>query len=209
MLAGFRVVPYYALTRFGKWDEMLNEPAPPEGNPFLEGMWHYARGVAYAATGQLEEAEGELEEVRRIGADPALDAPMFSPNKMAAVFAIAPEALAGEIALAKQDYHEAVDRYERAVRLNDGLAYTEPAEWHYPPRQALAAVLMKASWPAEAETVYWEDLKRNPENGWALRGLMDSLMAQGKQDQARLVEKRFKAAWSSADEVALMASRRP
>ena len=134
---------------------------------------------------------------------------MFSPNTMAAVFAIAPEVLGAEIASARKDYDSAIDHLERAVRLDDGLVYTEPAEWHYPPRQALAAVLLKAGRPAEAETVYWEDLRRNPENGWSLRGLMETLRAEGKQEESLLIEKRFKAAWSSADEPALMASRVP
>src|SRR5438132_5712180 len=51
LLAGFRVVPYYALTRFGKWDEMLREPEPPETSAYLRGMWHYARGVALVGKG--------------------------------------------------------------------------------------------------------------------------------------------------------------
>jgi hypothetical protein len=36
----------------------------------------------------------------------------------------------------------------------------------------------------EAEVVYWEDLPRNPENGWALFGLTKSLRAPSKKDQA-------------------------
>ena len=64
---------------------------------------------------------------------------------------------------------------ERAVRLEDALVYTEPSEWAFPPRHALGAVLLEAGRPAEAETVYWEDLKRNRENGWALTGLVQAL----------------------------------
>jgi tetratricopeptide (TPR) repeat protein len=199
MLAGFRVVPYYALTRFGKWDEMLREPKPPPGNPFLTGMWHYARGLAHVAQGHVADAEKELDALRRLTGDKALDAPLFSPNTMASVLAIAPEALAGEIAAARKQYDKAIGHLERAVRLEDGLVYTEPAEWHYPPRHALAAVLLEAGRPAEAETVYWEDLKRNPENGWALAGLAKALGAQGKQEDARLVEERFRKAWAHAD----------
>jgi len=205
MLAAFRVVHYYALTRFGKWDEMLSQPAPPAGSPFLEGMWHYARGLAFVAKGRLAEAERSLAEVRRISADKALQIPLFSPNTAAAVLGIAPEVLAGEIAAARKDYDRAVSHLERAVRLEDGLVYTEPAEWHYPPRHALGAVLLEAGRPAEAETVYWEDLKRNPENGWALRGLVEALRAQGKQDEARLADERLKKAWARAD-VTLVAS---
>src|SRR5207244_12512743 len=94
----------------------------------------------------------------------------------------------------------------RAVRLIVALVYTERTEWHYPPRHALGAVLLDAKRPAEAETVYWEDLKRNRENGWALFGLMQALKAQGKNEEATLVEARFKKAWARAD-VALSASR--
>ena len=132
-------------------------------------------------------------------ADKSLDQPLFSPNTGRAVLTIAQEVLAGNIAAAKKNYDEAVTHLERAVRLEDALVYTEPAEFHYPPRQALGAVLLQAKRPAEAETVYWEDLKRNRENGWSLFGLMQALKAQGKNDDAALVEARFKKAWLQAD----------
>jgi tetratricopeptide (TPR) repeat protein len=199
ILAAFKVVPFYALTRFGKWDEMIAEPAPPPGNAYLTGTYHYARGVALAARGRLDEAERELAAVRKISGDKSLDSPLFSPNIARDVFAIAPEMLAGEIALARKKYDVAIGHYERAVRLEDGLVYTEPSEWHYPPRHALGAALLAAGRPAEAETVYWEDLKKNPENGWALFGVVEALKAQKKTDQAAVVEGRLKQAWARAD----------
>jgi tetratricopeptide (TPR) repeat protein len=205
-LAGFAVVPYHALTRFGRWDEMLAEPAPEDRFLYLKGTWHYARGLAFAGKGDLAAAERELAEVRRIAADPALAFTLFSPNTAAAVLAIAPEALAGEIASRKKDHASAIAHLERAVRLDDGLVYTEPAEWHYPPRHALGAALLEAGRPAEAETVYWEDLRRNPENGWALFGLKQALDAQKREADAALVEARRAKAWGRAD-VTLQASR--
>src|SRR5205807_10010 len=60
LLAGFRVVPYYALTRFGKWDEMLREPEPPPASAYLRGMWHYARSTAFLGKGQTNDAEQEF-----------------------------------------------------------------------------------------------------------------------------------------------------
>jgi tetratricopeptide (TPR) repeat protein len=206
LLAGFRVVPYYALTRFGKWDEMLREPEPPATSAFLRGMWHYARSTAFLGKGQTNDAEQEFGKLNDIMADKSLDHPLFSPNTGRAVLSIAQEVLAGEIAAAKKNYDEAVAHLERAVRLEDALVYTEPAEFHYPPRQALGAVLLEAKRPAEAETVYWEDLRRNRENGWSLFGLMQALKAQGKNDEAAMVEARFKKAWARAD-VTLSASR--
>lgn len=206
LLAIFRVVPYYALTRFGKWDEMLREPEPPAFSPYLMGVWHYARGVAFVGKGQFDAADQELAKIKEVLKDQALDQPLFSPNTARAVLSVAPEVLAGDIAAARKDYDTAIAHLERAVRLEDALVYTEPAEWHYPPRHALGAVLLEAKRPAEAETVYWADLKRNRNNGWALFGLMQALRAQGKNDEATLVEARFKKSWERAD-VSLADSR--
>jgi hypothetical protein len=138
--------------------------------------------------------------------DASLDQPLFSPNTGRAILSIAQEVLSGEIAAAKKDYNQAVSNLERAVRLEDALVYTEPSEFHYPPRHALGAVLLAANRAPEAETVYWEDLRRNRENGWALYGLMQALKTQGKNEDAALVEARFKKAWARAD-VTLTASR--
>ena len=206
LLAGFRVVPYYALTRFGRWDEMLKEPPPPAENLYMTGIWHYARGLAFLAKGELFDAEKALVDVRRIAVDKALEFPLFSPNTAANIFSVAPEVLGGELAAARRDYDQAIAHLERAVRLEDSLVYTEPSEWHYPPRHALGAILLAAGRPREAETVYWEDLRRFPENGWALFGLKQALSAQGKNDQAALIQKRFEKAWARAD-VKLTSSR--
>ena len=206
LLAGFRVIPYLALTRFGKWDEMLAEPEPPATSAYMRGTWHYARGTALLGKGQTTEAEQELAKLKEIMNDASLDQPLFSPNTGRAILSIAQEVLSGEIAAAKKDYNQAVSNLERAVRLEDALVYTEPSEFHYPPRHALGAVLLAANRAPEAETVYWEDLRRNRENGWALYGLMQALKTQSKNEDAALVEARFKKAWARAD-VTLTASR--
>jgi tetratricopeptide (TPR) repeat protein len=204
--AGFRVVPYLALTRFGKWDEMLKEPEPPSWSAYVRGMWHYNRGLAFIAKNQLPAAEQELTKLRTVLKDKSLEGPLFSPNLARSILEIGPEVLAGELAAARKQYDVAIAHLEKAVRLEDALVYTEPSEWHYPPRHALGAILIEAGRPAEAETVYWEDLRRNRQNGWALFGLLQALRKQNKQDDAQLVEARFKKAWARAD-VTLTSSR--
>jgi tetratricopeptide (TPR) repeat protein len=206
LLAAFKVVPYFALTRFGRWEEMLREPAPPADNAYLYGVYHYARGLALVATSRLAEAEQELAIVRKALTEKSMEGPLFSPNTAGSVFAIAPEMLAGEIAMARKQYDTAIAHFERGVRLEDSLVYTEPSEWHYPPRHALGAALLEAGRPREAETVYWEDLRRFPENGWALIGVVQALRAQNKNEQAAIVEARLTKAWARAD-VKLTGSR--
>jgi tetratricopeptide (TPR) repeat protein len=207
-IQGFLVVPYYALVRFGHWDEMLAEPKPSYGSIYTQGVWHYARGLAFAGKGKLDEATQELAELQKIVDDPTLaKLPASSTlNTPDMILRVAPEALAGEIAAKRKDYATALLHLERAVRLEDALVYTEPPDWHYPVRQSLGAVLLDAGRPVEAEAVYWDDLRRNRENGWSLFGLMQALTAQGKKDDAAAVQKRFEKAWTAAD-VKLQASR--
>ncbi len=206
LLAGFRVVPYWALVRFGRWEEILRQPDPGPTNAFLRGAWHYARGQALVAGGDVEAAERELSALETVLGDPSLEQPLFSPNTARSILSIGPAVLRGEIAAARGDYRTAVARIEDAVRIEDGLVYTEPSEWHSPSRLALGAVLLEAGRAREAETVYWEDLRRNRDNGWALFGLVQALRAQGKTAEAAVVETRFTKAWSRAD-VTLTASR--
>jgi tetratricopeptide (TPR) repeat protein len=206
MMAGFRLVPYFALTRFGRWDEMLKEPEPPAFSPVLRAAWHYARGLAFVATNQPASATSELETLKRLMGDDAMKQPLFSPNTAGAALAAAPEVLEGELAAARGDFATAIMHLDKAVRLEDSLVYTEPAEFHFPPRLALGAILLEAGRAAEAETVYWDDLRRNRENGWALFGLLQALRAQKKTAEATLTEARFMKAWARAD-VTLTASR--
>ena len=206
LLAAFRVVPLYALARFGRWDEVLAEPIPSDKHLYLKGVSHYARGLAFLGKGDLGAAEKELDDVRRIAADKALEVTLFSPNTAAAIFAMAPEVLAGELAARRKQYDIAIAHLERAVRLEDSLFYTEPEEWHYPSRQALGAVLVEAGRPREAEVVYWDDLRKHAGNGWSLFGLAQALRAQGKTAEADAIQARFAKAWQRAD-VTLTSSR--
>ncbi len=203
----FAAVPYQALVRFGRWDEILREPRPGYDGPLVTGMWHFARGMALNAKGRTAEAAAELAELRRLAEDPEIQKLMqWSANSVGSVLVIGTEILAGEIAARNGDLDRAIAHLDRAVRLEDSLIYVEPPDWGLPPRHILGAVLLKAGRAAEAEVVYWEDLRRQPENGWALYGLMQALRAQNKREVAAIIEARFRRAWPNAD-VQLAASR--
>jgi tetratricopeptide (TPR) repeat protein len=200
ILQGFVVVPYWAMVRFGQWDAILSEPEPRALTPFTEGAWRYARAMALTAKGRLDEATVELARLEAIVKDPNIKGQTtFSSNSGFAQLRIAPDVVAGEIAARKKDWDTATRHLERAVRFEDALIYQEPADWHAPVRQTLGAVLLEAGRADEAESVFWEDLKKNPESGWSLFGLKQALEAQGKTDEAALVEARFRKAWQHAD----------
>jgi len=200
ILQGFLVVPYWALVRFEKWDDILAESAPQHDTPFTRGAWHYARAMAFIGKRLLDLAEKELGLLQPITADPSLQGQTtFSNNTGAAILRIAPEVIAGRIAAARQDWDKATLHLDRAIRYEDALLYQEPHDWHAPVRQDLGNVLLAAGRPAEAEVAFWEDLKRNPENGWSLTGLVAALKAQKKDDDAALVEARLRKAWHNAD----------
>lgn len=200
ILQGFLVVPYWAMVRFGQWDAILNDTGPRHDTPFTQGAFRYARAMALTATNRLDEAEQELAQLRAVISDPSLKVPVtFSANTGFAVLRIAPEVVAGEIAAKRKDWDAATRHLERAVRYEDALIYQEPADWHAPVRQALGAVLLDAGRADEAEAVFWEDLKKNPESGWSLFGLQQALELQSKKDDAMVAAQRFRNAWKDAD----------
>lgn len=203
----FAAVPQQSLVRFGRWEEILREPRPGYDGPLVVGLWHFARGMAYSAKQQPDKAKAELDSLRKLATDPEVGKiTLWTPNSVSKILSIGVAVLEGDLAARKGDYDRAVAFLDQGVRLEDGLAYFEPPDWGFPVRHVLGAVLLEAGRPGEAETVYWEDLRRNPENGWALFGLGQALRAQGKNEQAIVIEERFQRAWADAD-IKLAATR--
>ncbi len=202
----FAVQPLFASVRFGRWPEILETTAPPEGLDYRTGIWHYARGRAFVATGQLDSAQAELAALRKIAGKDELTKAVLAVNTAADVLNVAVEVLAGELEATLGHPTQAVSHLEKGVELEDAMPYTEPARWLYPVRHSLGAVLLAAGQAPKAEAVYREDLRRNPENGWALYGLMQALDAQRKKAESAQVRQRFDKAWAHAD-ITLTASR--
>jgi tetratricopeptide (TPR) repeat protein len=200
------VAPIVALVRFGRWDEILALPAPPETLPYVRGVWHYARGLAQSGKGQREAAQAELAALTRIRDGVSADRTIAGFFKTKEMLTLAAEALAGELAARRGDTAAAIRHLAEAVRIQDGHWFTEPPPWYYPVRQSLGAVLLQAGRAAEAEAAYRTDLRRNPENGWSLYGLAQALRAQGRAAEAAAVDARFQRAWARAD-VTLSSSR--
>lgn len=202
----FKTIPVLALVQFGRWDEVLAEPALPAELEFSAAIMHYARGTAYAAKGELAKAKAEhaaLEPLRDSVKVRFLDTADYPASVL---LAIADQLLAGDIALAEGEIDAAVAAYEGAVATQDSLPYMEPPFWYYPTRQSLGKALMAAERFADAEAVYEADLDEYPLNGWSMFGLIQALKAQGKSAEAGKHQTMFDEIWAMAD-VELTSSR--
>jgi tetratricopeptide (TPR) repeat protein len=198
--------PLYVMVRFGRWQDVLHEPAPPPNFSFMHGLWHYARGLAFRHTGRPQSAARELKALQARASSRDLQQRAVGYAPAPTVLQIAAEVLMAEIASARRQHARAIGHLERAVRLQDGMTYNEPPDWYFPVRHYLGAELLEAGRPTEAATVYWQDLARNRENGYALFGLRQALAAQHRDVEAAEIGTRFRAAWRNAD-VTLTSSR--
>ena len=196
----FVAIPYEVLVRFGRWDDVLAEADNyPDYMPFTKAFRHAARGIAFAAKGDVALARAEqaayLEAAKRVPADEIA----AGNNTCQAVLGVATHMLAGEILYRDGHIDEGLAELREAVKAEDGLRYDEPPSWLLPVRHSLGAALMQAHRFAEAEQVYREDLARVPDNGWSLFGLAESLHQQGKHEDAAAAGARFQAIWAKAD----------
>jgi tetratricopeptide (TPR) repeat protein len=206
-LEDFKPMPLFALARFGKWQEILQEPQPTSELQYATGIWHWARGLAYVRLGQLDKASAESQQLSKIAQTEAMkQLTLASFPKASTLLTLASYILTGELAGARGQTDNAIAQFKEAVRIQDRLSYIEPPSWYYPVRHNLGAALLKAGRVKEAEAVYREDLRQYPHNGWSLFGLAKSLRAQGKTQEAQAVQKRFQQAWQYAD-VTLTASQ--
>src|SRR3989475_2445653 len=198
--------PYLTLVTFGRWDDLLAMPLPPADLPYSRAMGQYARGIALSARGRFTEARAALDTLQQIAASGTRAYESAGWTTPSTNLQIATHALLGEIAARQGALEEGIAHFGEAMKIEDDQLYTEPPDWYYPIRHSLAAVLLRAGQPVEAERLYREDLKRFPESGWSLFGLAQALRAQGKSAAAADVDARFTRAWGGAD-VTLTASR--
>lgn len=199
----------HVLVRFGKWQEAtkLELPSDLELYCSLVANVHYARGVAHAALGNIDEAEAEealfKEAVKRVP-----DTRLLHNNRMVDLLAIGAEMLRGEILYRKGACKDAFAALRRSVALDDNLPYDEPWGWMQPARHALGALLLEQEYVDEAEAVFREDLGLgghlsratvHPDNVWSLKGLHDCLKARGETIEIVQVRQRLDLAQARAD----------
>lgn len=191
---------WYAMMRFGKWNDILAIPKPADSLLYASAIWDYAQGFVKLRLKRTQEAESHLTSLQQQAKNPLLnELKIWGLNSFASVINIASLVLEGELLASKKMYDKSVTVLKEAVNREDGLIYQEPPDWHHPVRQTLGAILLEAGKPADAEAIFREDLKMYWKNGWSLYGLTQSLEKQGKRVEATATKKEFEKAFAKAD----------
>lgn len=198
-LEGFMTVPMAVELRFRKWEQILNIAQPDAALKTTTVYWHFARGMALAATGKVSEADAEYKILSAAEAATPPDMVFQAPvnNKTKDILKIAENVLGARIAQARHDSAAAVAQLRQAVVLQDSLLYGEPPDWFYPVRESLGASLLLTGQAAEAEKVFRDDLDRNPRNPRSLFGLTEALKAQKRDYDAEFVDRQFHSGWKN------------
>jgi hypothetical protein len=201
MVESMVVAPVSVLLRFNRYADVLALAEPAADRPVQRAWHHFARGVALAKTGKVDEAAAERTTLAAsISAVP--DTALFGGTGLAdarTVLNIASAVLDARIAAAQNDASRAIQSWRRAVAAADLLPYDEPPVWFYPLRESLGAALLANNQAADAERVFRDDLDRHPRNARSLFGLQASLIKQGKDSDAAWVQRQYEDAWKDAD----------
>ena len=189
---------YDGYIKFGLWDDMLKEAPPSAQLPGATISFLQSRATALAATGQLDAAKAELTKAQKLIDAVPTDAAQ-GLNGAKPLYLIGQLKADARFASAQGRKEDAIRLLTDAVAMEDKLDYNEPSDMLFPTRHLLGSELIAAGRYVDAEAVYREDLKRNPENGWALFGLSQALALQKKDADASVVRGEFERAWTRAD----------
>jgi tetratricopeptide (TPR) repeat protein len=198
MLEGFLLYPLMVDLRFQRWDEILKTPAPRAERKLLGAFWQFARAMALAGQGKLQDAVAEQKQFEALRTAIPAESLYLINNKAADLLALAAATLEAQLAWTRGDREKSIQEWRRAVELESTLQYDEPPPWFYPVRESLGAALLRNGQAKEAEAVFRAAMEKRPRDGRLLFGLWQSLLAQKRNNDAVLVEQQFHTAWKDA-----------
>ena len=208
-LEGILSMRLHVLIRFGKWREILAEPAPVDEVLYCNSlaMVHYARAIALATLQEHEAANSEVAAFKLAQAK-VPDTRLIFNNTCVDVLEIAAAMMQGEVAYHRGDTDCAFEHLRHAVYLDDHLNFAEPWGWAMPTRHALGALLLEQGNVEEARAVYRADLgldrslcraMQRPNNVWSLQGYVTCLERLGRNGEAELMRPQLQLALGRAD----------
>ncbi|MCR9132149.1 MAG: hypothetical protein NXI08_06235 [bacterium] len=192
-LTGRPMYELMTLIRFGRFDEVFRVTERPT-HDVQAGIWDFSHGYAMAKQGELEFAKAHLKRVANL-ADSTNSRFRFHSGKD--LLGTLANILKGEIFWLEGDMKAAINAFEQAVIIEDGLQYDEPEPLPFAARHWLGAAYLEIGDFKKAEAVYRAELEDHPNNGWSYYGLIQALEGQGTSDPE--LEKAFEASWERSD----------
>jgi tetratricopeptide (TPR) repeat protein len=190
-----KAAPYFAWAQYGDPDKVLAMAQPAGAPPYVEAMWHYARGTALVAKKDLDGAKLEaaaIEALEKNSDWSTLDA-WYIPARE--VLKVAREVVLGRVAQAQGDLDGAIAQLEAAAKTQDTIPYMEPPFFYYPVRQTLGAALLQAGKTEKAIEAFNAALTKEANSPFALYGLMEAAKAKGDTAAASEAQAKVKATW--------------
>ncbi|KFZ24710.1 hypothetical protein V502_00806 [Pseudogymnoascus sp. VKM F-4520 (FW-2644)] len=208
-LEQFMPIRIHVMIRFGMWEELKSKQLPSDQTQYAAttATTHYARGIAFAATGDIASAREEQELFHQSWARVPKTRRAYN-GKMVDLLKVAAAMLEAELEYRCINYDKAFAAFRRAIDLEDQLPYSEPWSWMQPIRHAYAALLMEQGHLEEAARTYRADLgmdnsvirpRRHPNNVWSLHGYHECLVRLGRMDEAGAIEQPVRLALAVAD----------
>jgi len=188
--------PMLVLSQIGDDRDVITLAKPDDSLPYMQAMWHYARGSIMARAGNIAGADGELAALVELTKSATLV--MMPQHDLPSVLLadIAKGVLSARIAEARGDMRSAIDDLEAADKDEMQLPYSEPPDWYYPVKQSLGAALLMSGRASEAVDAFRASLLDQAGNTWALYGLMKAYQKLGDKPAAAITEWHLKAAWA-------------
>ncbi|HWP01542.1 MAG TPA: hypothetical protein VNL74_13120 [Methylococcus sp.] len=186
-----KAAPYFAHAQFGTPETVLKLIDPGAEFPYVQAVWRYARGVAAAARGAVQDAQAELDALVQLEKTADFSGLSAAGVPALEIVEIAREVLGARIAQAKGKFKTAIAALERAVALQEKLPYMEPPYWYYPVRRSLGALRFLQSDLPGAEREFEASLRQTPNDAWALWGLKEVYRKQGNENAAAEAERRL------------------
>ncbi len=187
--------PYMAMAQFAEPKAILAMPAADPRLPYVAGIRHYARGVAYARLRDRAGFDREMAAMESLRTSGTLKGMIDQGVPAGDLLMLAELVARGRFASAQGRLDEAITFYRRAAEIEASIPYQEPPYWYYPVKQSLGAALFRAGRHAEASDAFRGALAQTPNNGWALYGLGRSEAAQGHKLEAAAANKALSKAW--------------
>jgi tetratricopeptide (TPR) repeat protein len=208
-LEAFLGMRVHILIRFGMWQDLIDLKLPLDQALYCTttALMHYGKGVAFAATGNIKEAEKE-QSLFGAAVDKVPESRTLFNNKCVDILAVAAAMLEGEIAYRQESFDDAFGALKQAIELEDSLPFDEPWGWMQPTRHAYGALLLEQGHLDAAADIYAADLGfdstlprplRHPNNVWSLHGYHECLTQLGRDAEARIIEPQLRLALAIAD----------